>query len=353
MNNKGYILFIGLWIATVLFIFLTILTTKVFIQRRQVDYSYHREKAFALAESGVDAALACLNEKNLSRPYPAISGTIPGMGRFLVQISSSADKVEITSTGYAQKGSKVTSKVTLEVIARQDTGFDYAIATQGDLKLEDKITKVEGNVFSIGNILNEGVPVTGKGYATQDISGEEYFTEGVEEGVEPVSFPQVDFSLYESQATTVINGDFTVSDNPDFVVPDILYVRGDFKAENSTLKGPGLVVAEGSIKLEENSTCGASGAPVGLISRAEDPKEAIKIEVKSDLYGFIYAPYGGVKIETEGRVYGCIIGGKGVDVEVKIETGAGVFYRNYYAGGLTRLPPVEGGYVINRWRYER
>jgi len=277
------------------------------------------------------------------------------MGSFQVQISSSGDEVTLTSTGYSQKGTRVIAQRTLEITARL-SGFNYAIATQGDLQLEDTITKVEGNVFSIGEIINEGVPVSGKGYSTGTISGKEYFAEGCEEGVEPISFPTVDFAYYESQAITsetFIDGDLTVSDEENFVVPNILYVRGNFKAERSKLKGPGVILAEGTIKLESESTCGASGAPVALISGSKDPTQAIKIEVKSEIYGFIYAPYGGVGVETQGSIYGCIIGGEGVDIKVKLETGAGVFYRNYYTDGLLDLPPARMSYVVTRWRYKR
>jgi len=38
IKDEGYILVIALWIAIVLFIFLTTLTAKIFIEKRQVNY---------------------------------------------------------------------------------------------------------------------------------------------------------------------------------------------------------------------------------------------------------------------------------------------------------------------------
>ena len=73
-ENKGYIMVLALIVASACLLYTLILTVRIFVQRRQVDYSYSREKALALAESGVDAGLATLNQIGPSSPF-TLSGS--------------------------------------------------------------------------------------------------------------------------------------------------------------------------------------------------------------------------------------------------------------------------------------
>ncbi len=355
--EEGSVVVISLAVSTAILILLGVFMGSIVAERRRQERSYHSLQALNLAEAGVEKAIWELN--NDSTPPTSGQISIAGVGEGEYIITSSGDSAVVQATGYVPEINIAVERRVEESVEIQLTyykgSFEYAIVGQGELILEDDVSFVIGDLYCMGDIVNEdGVPVTGKGYATGTITGDTTaFTDGTEEGVEPISFPVVDFADYESQATVSGNvfDELTVTDDSNFEVPEVLYVKGDFTAQGSTLVGPGIIVAEGTIKLA-NSTCGASGVPVGLISASSDPTEAIKVETNSDVYGVLYAPFGGIKVESGSTVYGCIIGGEGIGVEVKIETGGGVVYQNYY--DLLNLPPVPGSelYTFKRWRYK-
>jgi len=132
MNNQGYVLVMGLLIASALLILLSTITGTIIIQRRLVDRSYHRERALALAESGIDIAIACLNEEDISEPYPEISGEVPEMGTFSVQISASDGTLTITAIGYSRRNDKEKAQRKIEVIVSLDSVFSMAVFAGGD-----------------------------------------------------------------------------------------------------------------------------------------------------------------------------------------------------------------------------
>jgi len=369
-REEGSVLVISLLVSIVILILLGVFSGSIIAERKRQERSYRSLRALNLAEAGVEMAIWELNNGDMTKwdedeaGDPVSSFTIKVSGKTVgdskVTVTSPGDTTVVQATGYVPE-------INIAIERRVEKGvevhltyykgsFEYAIVGRSKLKLEGDETFVTGDLYCMGSISNEGVTVDGWGYATGTIT----ITEGgtftdIEEGVEPISFPVVDFADYESQAT--VSGDvfdeLTVTDNPNFEVPEVLYVRGDFKAVRSTLVRPGIIpgiiVAEGTIKLD-NSTCGASGVPVGLISASSNSTEAIKVETNSDVHGVLYAPFGGIKVESGSTVYGCIIGGEGVGVEVKIETGGRVIYQNYY--DLLNLPPVPGSelYTFERWR---
>jgi len=133
VNNKGYVMVLALVIVGVLLVLLSMILGGIVIQRRLVDRSYHRERALALAESGIDIAIACLNEEDISEPsYPEISGEIPEMGTFLVGISASDGTLTITAIGYSRRNDKEKAQRTVEVIVSLDSVFGMAAFAGGD-----------------------------------------------------------------------------------------------------------------------------------------------------------------------------------------------------------------------------
>jgi len=348
-RNEGSVLVIAIVITMILSILLIALTTRIIIQKRQVNYSYHRERAFALAESGIEVALACLNEKDLSDPYPTISGTIPDMGTFSVEITGSSTTVTITSTGYSRQGGTTRASRAVLVTAKCESSvFDYGIASQGNLKLEDPDTTVDGDIYCDGDIDNQGASVSGVGVATGSINGETFFEGGVQEGAEQITFPEIDMDYYKDNSDEFHSGDYSFGNRT--LNGEIIYVEGDVTIENVTLEGPGMIVAEGSIKVSNGARCGTSeDNPVGLLSNSTNSTEsdpAIKLEMAADVYGIIYAPRGYIKIETSSNIYGTIAGGAGIGI--KVETGGGIYYTSY--GGLGSLFPLPGTLRIVHWQ---
>jgi len=329
MNNQGYVLVMGLLIASALLILLSTITGTIIIQRRLVDRSYHRERALALAESGIDIAIACLNEGDLLEPYLEISEEIPEMGTFQVNLSDSTDStITLASTGYSKRGEKEKAQRTVEVTANltmEGTAFAYAVASGGNITIEDEETTIEGDVAAVGSVDVEDATITGT------------ITEEAE-----LEFPEFDSDYYLANADTVIGEDWEIKEESDYPIDGIVYVKGDVKIEGSTLIGPGVIVAEGKIKIED-AILGTSSEGVGLISMSSE-EEAIKIEGDdTEIYGMLWAPDGGVKIENEVILYGSVVSGG----DIKIEDGPGLTH--YLDFNPEIYAYFKGNYLITSW----
>ncbi len=330
MNDQGYVLVMGLLIASALLILLSTITGTIIIQRRLVDRSYHRERALALAESGIDIAIACLNEEDISEPYPEISEEIPEMGTFQVNFSdSTGSTITLTSTGYSKREEKEKAQRTVEVTANltmKGTVFEYAVASGGDITIEDEGTTIEGDVAAVGSV---------------NVDNPDNITGTITEGAE-LEFPEFDSDYYLANADTVIWGDWEIKEESDYPIDGIVYVKGDVKIEGSTLIGPGVIVAEGKIKIED-AILGTSSEGVGLISMSSE-EEAIKIEGDdTEIYGMLWAPNGEVKIEDEVILYGSVVSGG----DIKIEDGPRLIY--YLGFGPEIYTYFKGNYLITIW----
>lgn len=328
MNNQGYVLVMGLLIASALLILLSTITGTIIIQRRLVDRSYHRERALALAESGIDIAIACLNGRDLSEPYPGISGETPEMGTFQVNFSdSTGSTITLTSTGYSKRGEKEKAQRTVEVTANltmEGTVFAYAVASGGNIEIKDGETTVEGDVAAVGFVDNSG-NVTGT------------ITEGAE-----LEFPEFDSDYYLTNADTVIWGDWEIKEESDYPIDGIVYVKGDVEIEESTLIGPGVIVAERKIEIE-NAILGTSSEGVGLISMSSEERA---IEIKGDdtkIYGMLWAPNGEVEIKDEVILYGSVVSGG--DNEIK----EGSRLTHYLDFSPEIYAYFKGNYLITSW----
>ncbi len=269
-EDKGYVMVLALVIASALLILLSTITGTIIIQRRLVDRSYHRERALALAESGIDIAIACLNEKDISEPYPEISEEIPEMGTFQVNFSdSTGSTITLTSTGYSKREEKKKAKRTVEVTANltmKGTIFEYAIASREDIKIKD--ATIVGDIIAVGSIENSGSTVNGT----------------VTEGAEWLEFPEFDSDYYKTNANMVKSGDWVIENGYSFEDNKIIYVEGgDVEIKGFTLTGPGVIIAEGKIEVKTGAEVGTSSVPVGLISISG----GIEIKENSTIYGFV------------------------------------------------------------------
>ena len=367
LNQKGMVL-----LTTLIFVFVLVtfgLSLLIMTSNDTKLSTLQRDstKAFYIAEAGVEDARYQLGQ---SWDYWKDPTKFPqkslGSGTFDAEVIDNDDgdddltvdtdgKVVITSTGIVDNHRRVIEVVVGELTANPI--FEYAIAGIGLVKLEDAVSKVEGDIYCEGDIVNnEGVTVEGTGIATGTVTGDEHFTSGTQEGPEYlIDFPTLDLDYYKSNATPpIIHGDLVVEGNNNYQVNGIIYVEGNVKFSNSTIIGPGTIVAEGWIKLEENSVCGNSyDTGVGLFSNSTNSTEeepAIKIDTDSDVYGVIFAPQGYIKVETDSGVYGSVIGGAGSEISVRIETGSGVFY--YDASSYIDLPHGDPVPTLVSWREE-
>ena len=340
LNQKGMALLTTL---IFMFIFVTFAVALLTMTSNDIKLSALQRdstKAFYVAEAGVEDARYQLGQSWDNWKDPTKFPNTPfGSGTFDAEVTDNDDgdddltvdadgKVVIMSTGIVDTAKRVIEVVVGELTAHPI--FKYAIAGKGSVKLENEVSKVEGDVYCEGNIENEGVPVTGTGVATETVIGDEYFTGGTEEGADAIDFPTLDLDYYRLNATQIIS-EIDIEDDDNYQVDGIIYVEGNVKFSNSTIIGPGIIVAEGWIKLEYNSVCGTSeDTVVGLFSNSTNSTEeepAIKIETESNVYGVIFAPQGNVKVETTSGVYGSVIGGGGTVISaVKIETGGGVLH---------------------------
>lgn len=139
---------LGVVLFTVLFI---IGGSQVYFQNSQ--YSYSAESATALAEAGVDKALASLNKTGGS--YNGETETNLGDGSYSVTVTNKDGATKIlTATGYIPNKTSPRSKRTISIQASKGEGiaFNYGLQTgEGGICMGNGTT-INGSVYSNGNI---------------------------------------------------------------------------------------------------------------------------------------------------------------------------------------------------------
>lgn len=149
---------LGVVLFTVLFI---IAGSQVYFQNAQ--YAYSAEKALALAEAGVDKALASLNKTAGS--YSGEEEVVLGEGAYSVVITSEDAVTKlIESTGYVPGKENAKSKRTVKVTAFRGVGISLPYGIQvgeGGLDLNSN-NQVSGSVYSNGPVFaNSNNEITG------------------------------------------------------------------------------------------------------------------------------------------------------------------------------------------------
>lgn len=163
LNQSGQILVLvfislGVVLFTVLFI-----VSGVRIYFQNTAYSVDAEKATALAEAGVDKAIASLNKTGGS--YNGESETVLGNGSYSVTITSQNPGTKvIESTGYVPDKAGARAKRTVKITAANGTGVAFVYGLQvgeGGLELGNG-NLVKGSIYSNGNIISgNGNTITG------------------------------------------------------------------------------------------------------------------------------------------------------------------------------------------------
>lgn len=338
-NQKGMTL-----ITTVIFVlvlvtfgvsFLSMTSNDIVLSALQRDST----QAFYLAEAGIQMAIREIKPlmedpfvTNINSEWPTASlgkGTYtvayhdPNYDSFIPEYH-----IRINSTGKVNR-----SERNLEVYVKEaSTGggmhpiFNYAIAAKGRIELQNK-GPIYGDIYCEGTIKN-GVPcwVYGNATATEGFEDfpEEYCSGEMYQGPEyTIPFPELtaeemlaykesaiasgtyyDSSYYKFESNVNLNG-------------HVLYFTGDVEFIASTIIGPGIIAAEGRIKVSNNSKIGdstpADAGDIYIVSSFAGCEKAIEISVSGpiyeDIYGVIFAPYAWVYLDTSGTIYGSVVGG--------------------------------------------
>ncbi|MBI2337871.1 hypothetical protein HYU95_01695 [Candidatus Daviesbacteria bacterium] len=158
---------LGIVLFTVLFM---IGGAQVYFQN--ASYTANAEKATALAEAGVDKALASLNKTGGS--YSGEAETDLGDGSYSVTVTSidAATKL-IEATGYVPNKDQPKTKRTIKINTSRGTGvsFNYGIQVgEGGIELGNRNT-ISGNVYSNGSVsMGENDILTGEVWVAAGIA---------------------------------------------------------------------------------------------------------------------------------------------------------------------------------------
>lgn len=178
LNQKGQILIVVfVALGVVLFSVLSVITgAQLYFQN--AFYNQEVEEATALAEAGVDKAIASLNKTGGN--YNGESGTALGGGFYSVTITSvDAVTKSIASTGYVPNISSPKAKRTVKVSVSKGIGASFVYGIQvgeGGLQLGNS-NVVSGTVYSNGSITGSGGGTTGN---NNQITGDVWIAGGTQ-----------------------------------------------------------------------------------------------------------------------------------------------------------------------------
>jgi len=309
--------------------------TKFLVKERLSD------AALYIADGGVEYAINKLQKDSSYRGPTA--DFIGSRGEFHVSVSTQgqpANHYEITSIGYVPDAASFRAKrVVRSVVSLSEqilSVFGYAIASQGDITLQDNAIvnsddpEGEGDVYSGGNILLEdNAIIDGDALATETITTQENSTITGEqnEGVDPLDFPEIDTASYisEAQAGGTYSGDYVVTSDQDLgplYIDGNLVIRGnrqvtltgtvfvtgsvtlDEAPETHSITGSETLIAQGNITMQGDAGDAGSQIP-SVISVHGNVTLQGKILTQGTV---IYAPEGTVTIEGNPDVNGVVVG---------------------------------------------
>lgn len=376
-EDQGIILPLVLVLTLILMITGLVFVSLGVQENRLVQREIKKRQAFYLAEAGVETAIWQFNygdqpwlpwsapwtedgDGNPTRTETLYDSQGSSVGDYEVTvIDKDASDPLIESTGYVpSKGAEGRVEKTVRVILEKghDEMFDYAIASAAGMIIESPGTEITGSCYAVGNITIIEATVDGNAVATESVINGGIVNGTITEGADELSFPEFDSSYYQHKANSVINGDLVINGEDPYIVDEILYVAGNVTISNSTLVGPGSIVAEDKINIGQNSVIGTGlETGVSLISAYESGFEgdaAIKIEEgiaenPSEVWGALWSPNGQIKIEMNSKIYGSAVSGG----EHKIETGSGVIdYRKFEEDFYSYV--AQPAYLVKDWEEE-
>lgn len=292
LKESGQILILvfialGVVLFTVLFI---IGGAQIYFQNAQ--YSENAEKATALAEAGVDKALASLNKTSGS--YNGESETIFGDGTYSVLVTNKDAGTKILQvTGYLpnKTNPKVRRTINIQVSIGTGISFVYGVLVgQGGISMGNGST-INGSIYSNGNVLGGNI---------ETITGDVY----VAGGIQPTADQEND--CFGSNCTDFIFGKNVGGSNR-------LDVAQSFKPSTSS------VINKVSLKLKK------FGSPPNLTVRImadhngqPDKNNVLASGILSaslvtDQYGFIDVTFSSSPVLTADTIYWIMVAAQTLD----------------------------------------
>ncbi len=165
-KESGQILVLAIVVSALVLINTLVIIAGSQIFSQNSNYSVQAGQAVALAEAGVDKAVASLNA--FGGNYSGEPETALGSGSFSVVITTpDANTKVVESTGYVPSKANYKAKKSVKIVVSKGVGvaFVYGIqAAEGGLQMSNNST-VNGSVYSNGNIImNNNARITGDAY---------------------------------------------------------------------------------------------------------------------------------------------------------------------------------------------
>jgi hypothetical protein len=177
-NQQGYMMVLVMLVVAMVSIstVLTIGGSQLFYQNSSYTYNVH--KAQALAEAGIDKAVASLNKTGGS--YNGETETVLGDGSYSVSVTDkNATTKLVEATGYypSKANPKVKRTVSLQISKGVGVAFNYGVQVgEGGLLMSNNAV-VNGSVYSNGNItMNNNAVIAGDAYVaggTQSVADQQ------------------------------------------------------------------------------------------------------------------------------------------------------------------------------------
>jgi len=251
INEKGVVLIVTFVFMTAISMAILAFLSMKAVQIRASGYRTSSNKAFWLAEAGLEEYKYLLKTSSTYRNvYPDLSENL-GEGAYLVQAIYDGDKTyTLTSGGTVNT---ITREVvqSVEVVEDFIDGFDYSFYSGGNMEFNSVDITVNGDMAAADNIWENSTDIDITGDMTPDTP------------LPPIS---VDFASYEAIADNVRNGYTEFSGGQTY--NGIWYIDGDVWVDGDNITINGTIVATGFIYFNSvtNSTVASSGNYPALVA---------------------------------------------------------------------------------------
>ncbi|MBU4304292.1 MAG: hypothetical protein KJ893_01490 [Candidatus Omnitrophica bacterium] len=306
-NNKGIALLLALIVLMVLFILSSAYMSAILSESGIARNQQNSEKAFFVAEAGIQRAIGLLVEDNSWRTGSLTENMSEGYYSLVVEDDPVyPERIRITSTGVVGRATRIT-RITLTIT----TGFDYAIFAGdisdpgvADINGSGASGTVRGDVHANGTANMGGINITTGTLTQGELGGP------IENNI------QIDMDFHIEAATIVYNGDTII--NAERIQNQLIYVKGNATIDCSATKGVTFVqsslIAEGNIiitganglKIDEYNYPG-TGKVVALATKTGNITESGTTKIQNrDVKGLLFTELGTIDfqyLKTDAAVY--------------------------------------------------
>lgn len=317
-------LLLSLIVLTALFLFGAAYLSVIFSESGIAHNHEDSEKAFFIAEAGIDRAIRLLVEDNSWRTSSLTENLTDGYYTLVVDDDPDyEDRIRITSTGAVGKAKRIT-RITLTLTA----GFDFAIFA-GDITdpgiTDIDCTEANGNVR--GDIHANGTAAMGtviiqNGVITQGELGDPVYNNIL-----------IDLDFHRTEATSILPDGENIDDK--LIKDELIYVEGDVTIDCSGKNGVSFIqsslIAEGDIiitganklRIDEYNYSGY-GKIVALATKTGNIIETESASLQDrDVKGLVFSEQGIIDFEnlkTDAAVYGQNVSfHENLDIDYKIK----------------------------------